>query len=44
MAKILGGDRSGIPASKQVFVETKVIRKDNVEEFTRQLNQLRGRG
>jgi len=43
MAKILGGDRSGIPATKQVFVETKVIRKDNVGEFTRQLNQLRGR-
>lgn len=44
MSQILGGDRSIIPASKQVFVETKVIKKDTVEEFTRQLNQLRGRG
>ncbi|HEV2862171.1 MAG TPA: sugar-binding protein [Pyrinomonadaceae bacterium] len=44
MAQILGGDRSVIPAGKQVFVPTKVIKKDTVEEFTRQLNQLRGRG
>jgi ribose transport system substrate-binding protein len=45
MAQAIGaGDRSMIPASKQMFVPTKVIRRDNVEEFTRQLNQLRGRG
>ncbi|HJQ31430.1 MAG TPA: sugar-binding protein [Pyrinomonadaceae bacterium] len=44
MAAALGGDRSGIPASKQKFVETKIIKKDNVEEFTKQINQLRGRG
>lgn len=37
------GDRSGIPAGKQIFVPTKVVKKDTVEEFTRQLNQLRGR-
>jgi hypothetical protein len=43
MAAALGGDRSGIPASKQKFVETKIIKKDNVEEFTKQINQLRGR-
>ncbi|HEV3470814.1 MAG TPA: sugar-binding protein [Pyrinomonadaceae bacterium] len=43
MAQVVGGDRSAIPASKQIFVPTKVIRKDTVEEFTRQLNQLRGR-
>jgi ribose transport system substrate-binding protein len=43
MAQALAGDKTAIPASKQVFVETKVIKKDNVEEFTRQINQLRGR-
>jgi ribose transport system substrate-binding protein len=43
MAQVLGGDRSKIPANKQLFVPTKVIRKDTVEEFTRQINQLRGR-
>ncbi|HEY9284197.1 MAG TPA: sugar-binding protein [Pyrinomonadaceae bacterium] len=45
MAQIAGtNDRSAIPATKQIFVPTKVIKKDSVEEFTRQLNQLRGRG
>lgn len=44
MAKILGGDRSGIPASKQIYVPTLVIKADNVGEFTTKLNQLRGRG
>lgn len=43
MAAAVKGDRSGIPASKQLFVPTKVIKKDTVEEFTKQINQLRGR-
>ena len=43
IAQILGGDRSAIPASKQIFVPTLVIKKDSVEEFTTRLNQLRGR-
>jgi ribose transport system substrate-binding protein len=43
MAAALKGDRSGIPAGKQMFVPTKVVKKDTVEEFTRQINQLRGR-
>jgi ribose transport system substrate-binding protein len=43
MAAALKGDRSGIPANKQLFVPTKVIKKDTVEEFTKQINQLRGR-
>lgn len=43
MAKILGGDRSDIPAGKQIFVPTLVIKRDNVEEFINRLNQLRGR-
>lgn len=44
MAQILGGDKSGIPASKQIFVPTLVIKKDNVAEFTAKINKLRGRG
>ncbi|MFI5386642.1 MAG: substrate-binding domain-containing protein, partial [Fimbriimonadales bacterium] len=33
LAKALRGDKSGIPASKQVFVPTQVITKDNVDAF-----------
>ena len=43
LAQILNGDKSKIPASKQIFVETKAIKKDTVEEFTKKLNELRGR-
>jgi ribose transport system substrate-binding protein len=43
MAQILGGDKSVIPANKQINVPTKVIKKDNVEEFQKNINQLRGR-
>src|SRR6266481_9285437 len=39
MAKILDGDRSGIPASKQIFVPTLAIKKEQVEEFARKINQ-----
>jgi ribose transport system substrate-binding protein len=44
MAKILGGDKSGIPATKQIFVPTLAIKKPDVEEFTKKINGLRGRG
>lgn len=43
MSKWLAGDKSGIPASKQLFVPTLVIKKDTVEEFTKKINGLRGR-
>jgi ribose transport system substrate-binding protein len=43
LAQLLAGDKSGIPAGKQVFIETRVIKKDNVEEFTKKINELRGR-
>ncbi|MFN0086096.1 MAG: sugar-binding protein [Blastocatellia bacterium] len=43
MAKVLGGDKSGIPAGKQIFVPTLAINKGNVEEFTAKINMLRGR-
>ncbi|HEX3249391.1 MAG TPA: sugar-binding protein [Pyrinomonadaceae bacterium] len=44
MSKILNGDKSGIPASKQIFVPTIAVKKDNVVEFTKQLNQRLGKG
>ena len=43
LAKALAGDRSGIPASRQLFIPTKVIRQNNVDEFRTTLAQLRGR-
>ena len=43
MAKILDGDRSLVPASKQIFVPTKAVKKDNVDAFTKEINALRGR-
>jgi hypothetical protein len=43
MAQILNGDRSGIPANKQVIVPTLIIKKDSVEAFQTKINQLRGR-
>jgi ribose transport system substrate-binding protein len=43
MAKYLNGDKSVIPASKQIFVPTKAIKRADVEAFTKQINQLRGR-
>ena len=43
LAKALDGDRSGIPASHQVFIPTQVIRQNNVDEFRTKLAKLRGR-
>jgi ribose transport system substrate-binding protein len=43
MERVLAGDRSGVPASKQVFVPTLIINRANVEEFTQKINSLRGR-
>jgi ribose transport system substrate-binding protein len=43
MAQILGGDKSAIPANKQINVPTLVIKKDGVEEFIKKINSLRGR-
>jgi ribose transport system substrate-binding protein len=44
MAKALHGDKSVIPASKQLFIPTLVIKKDGVDAFIQKINQLRGRG
>jgi ribose transport system substrate-binding protein len=43
MVKILDGDRSMVPASKQILVPTVAVKKETVEAFIKQLNQLRGR-
>lgn len=43
MAKVLDGDKSQIPASKQIFVPTIAVKKADVEEFTKKLNTQRGR-
>jgi ribose transport system substrate-binding protein len=41
--KLVRGDKSGVPEGKQQLVPTLVLKKDNVEEFTINLNRLRGR-
>lgn len=43
MAKVLDGDKSGIPADKKIIVPTKVISKENVEEFEKKLKELTGK-
>ncbi|HEY8205806.1 MAG TPA: sugar-binding protein [Pyrinomonadaceae bacterium] len=43
MSSMLDGDRSQIPASKQIFVPTLAIKKEQVEDFMKRINQLRGR-
>ena len=43
MRQYLKGDKSSVPPSKQVFVPTLVIKKDNVDDFITKINQLRGR-
>ena len=43
MAKILNGDRSGIPAGKQIFVPTLAVKRADVDEFIKKINTLRGR-
>jgi ribose transport system substrate-binding protein len=43
MAKVLAGDKSGIPPSHQVFIPTRVLRQNDVDEFRKKLTELRGR-
>ena len=43
MAKVVKGDRSGIPATHQIFIPTQVISQANVDDFRTKLQQLRGR-
>jgi len=41
--EILDGNRANIPQTKQKFIPTLVVKKDNVNEFTLKINQLKGR-
>jgi ABC-type sugar transport system substrate-binding protein len=43
MAQAARGDRSFIPASKRIIVPTLIVNRSNVEAFTKQINELRGR-
>jgi ribose transport system substrate-binding protein len=43
MEKALRGDKSSIPADKQLFVPTLIIKKENVGEFAEKLNSLKAR-
>lgn len=43
MAQVIGGDKSAIPTSKQIFVDTLAIKQDGVEAFIAKINKLRGR-
>src|ERR1700722_7387383 len=41
MAKLLGGDKSVIPDSKQIFIPTLAITKDRVDAFKAKLDKLK---
>jgi len=43
MDQVLKGDKSVIPANRQIIIPTLVVNKANVEEFTRKINELRGK-
>jgi ribose transport system substrate-binding protein len=43
MAKILEGDKSGIPANTLVIVPTKIIDKSNVDDYSKQLATIQGK-
>jgi ribose transport system substrate-binding protein len=43
MAKYLNGDKSVVPATKQIFVPTIAVKKADVDAFQTKINQLRGR-
>ena len=43
MAQAIKGDRSVIPANKQIIIPTLVVNKSNVVDFTKRINELRGR-
>ncbi|MDX1933036.1 MAG: sugar-binding protein [Capsulimonadales bacterium] len=43
LAKVAGGDRSVVPADKKKIIPTLIIRKDQVDEFSAKLKELRGK-
>jgi ribose transport system substrate-binding protein len=44
LAKVIGGDKSGVPPSKLDIVPTLAIKKEGVDDFIVKINKLRGRG
>jgi ribose transport system substrate-binding protein len=42
-AQILKGDRSAIPGNKMIFVSTVVIQRNNVDDYSKKLDQLLGK-
>lgn len=42
-AQVLKGDRSVIPGNKMIFVPTVVIQRNNVDEYSKKLDQLLGK-
>ena len=42
-AQILKGDRSAVPGNKMIFVPTVVIQRNNVDEYSKKLDQLLGK-
>ena len=42
-AQILKGDRSVIPASKQILIPTVVIQSNNIDEYSKKLEELLGK-
>lgn len=43
MEKVLRNDRTSIPESKQLFIPTLILKKDNVGAFVENLNKLKAR-
>jgi len=43
MARYLRGDKSVFPADKRIIVPTVAIKKENVDDFIKRINKLRGR-
>lgn len=43
MAQILKGDKSAIPANKQINIPTLVVKQADVDAFIKKINELRGR-
>lgn len=41
-AQILKGDRSAIPGNKMIFIPTVVIQRNNVDDYSKKLDQLLG--
>ena len=43
MAKLLQGDKSGVPENKRVLIPALVVQKSNVQEYVDKMNQLLGK-